>query len=158
MTSKFPKTPALNVSVSHREIPSAPGAGQAVAIARPKDHGTILLVEDTHSLREVTKEFLELAGYTVLEASNGADALALVQETSQTIQLLLTDVIMPGMSGPDLAKNLQALHPSIPVLYMSGYTDNKVIRRSDIDPGTNLLNKPFTREKLTTKVREMMGS
>ena len=60
MTSKFPKTPALNVSVSHREIPSAPGAGQAVAIARPKDHGTILLVEDTHSLREVTKEFLSL--------------------------------------------------------------------------------------------------
>ena len=58
---------------------------------------------------------------------------------------------MPGMSGPDLAKNLQALHPNIPVLYMSGYTDNKVIRRGDIDPGTNLLNKPFTREKLTTR-------
>ncbi|HTQ96389.1 MAG TPA: response regulator [Candidatus Acidoferrum sp.] len=158
MINKFPKAPDLNVSVSHREIPAAPGAGQAVAIAGPKAHGTILLVEDTHSLREVTKEFLELAGYTVLEASNGPDALALVQNTSQTIQLLLTDVIMPGMSGPDLAKNLQALYPNLHVLYMSGYTDNKVIRRGDVDPGSNLLNKPFTREKLTTKVREMMGS
>jgi two-component system, cell cycle sensor histidine kinase and response regulator CckA len=154
MTTNFSKDSNVILSLTQQD----PANSATHPTTRSKGHGTILLVEDTASLREVTKEFLQIAGYTVLEASSGGEALDLIQQVSQPIHLLLTDVIMPGMSGPDLAKSLQALYPSLQVLYMSGYADNRIIQKGGIDPGTNLLSKPFTRDKLTTKVREIIGS
>jgi two-component system, cell cycle sensor histidine kinase and response regulator CckA len=123
-----------------------------------KATGTILLVEDTPSLREVTNEFLQLAGYHVLQAGNGMDALALAREYSQPIHLLLTDIIMPGMAGTELSKNLRTFHPESRVLFMSGYSDNRILQREGIDGTNNLLGKPFTRDKLTRKVREILST
>jgi len=115
---------------------------------------TILLVEDEAPVRAVTRQLLERNGYTVLEASNGASALALVDGNDRLrVDLLLTDVIMPGMSGRDLATHLVAHRPKLHVLYMSGYTDDAVVRHGMLEPGLAYLEKPFRPAILLRKVR-----
>jgi two-component system, cell cycle sensor histidine kinase and response regulator CckA len=119
---------------------------------------TILLVEDEHSLRKLTRETLVEIGHSVLEASDAFHALDIAERNNFAIDLLLTDVVMPGMSGRVLADKLTAAHPDIRVLYMSGYTDGAVATHGVLESGTSILRKPFTRDELTARVDEVLRS
>jgi CheY-like chemotaxis protein len=119
---------------------------------------TILLTEDAPALRGTARQILERYGYTVLVAQNGTEALTLAQSCRGLIHLLLTDVVMPGMSGRELAERFTAQRPESKVLYMSGYTDDAVVRHGVLRPGIAYLQKPFTPESLAHKVREVLDS
>jgi len=121
---------------------------------------TILLVEDEAPVRSVTRQLLERNGYTVLEAADGPAALALVNGATGEphVDLLLTDVIMPGMSGRELANQLKARRPDLRVLFMSGYTDDAVVRHGMLEPGLAYLEKPFRPPALLRKVRDVLKS
>ena len=114
---------------------------------------TILAVEDEEGLRDLIKEILELEGYTVLTAAHGAEALAVAREHPGGIDLLLTDVVMPRMNGPELAEKLVTLRPGIRALYMSGYTRGNITELGIPMEGVSLLGKPFTQEGLARAVR-----
>lgn len=118
---------------------------------------TVLVVEDAQPLRELARELLEGYGYKVLEAANGADAIRVVEKLQEPIHLLLTDVVMPGMDGRKLADHIINIHPKIKVLYMSGFTDDAIVHHGVLDSGVALLEKPFTKDSLTRKVREVLG-
>ena len=117
---------------------------------------TILVVEDEEALRKVALRTLGAAGYKVLTASDGDDALLKSTQHAGDIHLLLTDVVMPRMSGRVLAQNLLRARPAIKVLYMSGYTDNAIVHHGVLDAGTQFLAKPFTSAALMEKVREVL--
>lgn len=117
---------------------------------------TILLVEDEKGVRDLAKEYLTQEGYEVLEAQNAEDALKLARNHSAPIQLLFTDVVMAGMSGRQLAEQMQKLRPEIRVLYMSGYTDEAIVHHGLLGRGMVLLQKPFTLNSLAMKVRETL--
>jgi PAS domain S-box-containing protein len=119
---------------------------------------TVLLVEDEETVRELTRQYLLTQGYEVLEAPGPAAALKISTIHPGTIHLLLTDVIMPGMNGPELALRVSAERPEIKVLYMSGYTENAIGHNGTLDPGIILLQKPFTLQTLTAKVREVLDA
>ncbi len=118
----------------------------------------ILLVEDDDQVRAVVRGILRKSGYSVLEARNGAEALELSEKHSGTIQLLVSDVVMPQMSGPELAKRLAQTRPNIKVLCMSGYTDDSIVRHGVLEAQIAYLQKPISREALTTKVREVLDA
>jgi CheY-like chemotaxis protein len=117
---------------------------------------TILLVEDDALVRELARKVLRNAGYTILEAAHGRDALAVAQQFSGPIDLLLTDVVMPQMGGRELAEQLGQVRPQIKVLFMSGYTDDAVVRHGLLMAKVDLLAKPFSPLKLAAKVREVL--
>jgi len=118
---------------------------------------TILLAEDEEAVRRVAGAILKRNGYIVLETASGEEALRLVQEgNSNPIHLLLTDVVMPGMSGLELAKHLTLLQPVMKILYMSGHTDNAVIHQDILEIGAPYIQKPFTPDGLSRKVREVL--
>ena len=119
---------------------------------------TILLVEDEEMVRALAQAILERSGYTVLAAKNVTDALRVAQEGPQAIHLLLTDTIMPGMNGPELAQHVLAIRPAIKVLYMSGYTDKAFTSTAAWEPGSAFLQKPFTLQTLGHKVREILAA
>jgi len=119
---------------------------------------TILLVEDADALRKLTHMLLEQHGYHVLVAANGAAALQLVEQKPERIDLLLTDVIMPGLNGRALAGRLELLQPGLKILYMSGYTDDAIMDHGVLESGTHLLHKPFSEENLIRKVREVLDA
>jgi PAS domain S-box-containing protein len=118
---------------------------------------TILLVEDEPVVRKMVHEVLWMNGYTVLEAIQGDDALRLWAEHPGKIDLLLTDVMMPGMSGRELAQRVTSAQPNTKVLFMSGYTDETVLRHGVFDAGTAFIQKPFRPGALAQKVRELLG-
>jgi PAS domain S-box-containing protein len=137
-------------------VQAQPAGGDIVT---PRGTETILLVEDSDSLRELIREVLEAAGYAVNEASTAQAAAHAVTTKGAATDLLLTDVIMPGMSGPDLAARLGSSNPRARVLYISGYTDEMIGSRGrGLDPGTNFLQKPFTFEALLRKVRDVLDA
>ena len=117
---------------------------------------TILLVEDEAMVRELTLEVLKESGYTVIAAERPDDALKICEQNQGTIDLLLTDVVMPGMSGLELAERLKPVRPKMKVLYVSGYTADAVARRGMSDPKTAFLQKPFAPGALVRKVREVL--
>jgi CheY-like chemotaxis protein len=117
---------------------------------------TILLVEDNAGLRKLATRVLEPAGYTVLLASTGEEALHLLERHEEPVHLLLSDVVMPGMSGRQLAERLAQTHPEIKVLYMSGYTSDTIVRHGVLEAQVHFLNKPFTAAALLRKVREVL--
>ena len=119
---------------------------------------TILLVEDESNLRYLARQFLEKQGYRVLEAADGAAAMQIAVARETVIHLLLTDVIMPGMNGRELAQRISVIRPNVKVLYMSGYTENVIGRNGMLDEGVRLLQKPFTLRDLKSKVREVLNS
>jgi two-component system cell cycle sensor histidine kinase/response regulator CckA len=138
-------------------------AGQAVADELKTDSPdnlrgseTILLVEDSEPLRKLAKSFLDSRGFRVLSAESGEDALEVAKRFGGPFDLLLTDVVMPGMNGRILAENLLLRQPGIKVLYMSGYTDSFIAGHGVLDPGIHLLHKPFIEEVLIRKVREVL--
>ena len=127
--------------------------------AHPHPGGeTILLVEDEPTLRGLTEQYLRNQGYTVLEAADGAAAIQVSNAHPGPIHLLLTDVIMPGMNGRELAQRISSLRPEAKVLYMSGYTENAIGHNGTLDAGITLLQKPFTLPALKTKVREVLDT
>ena len=156
-------------------VDSAPGKGTSFQIYLPQHVGqlvvdapitdsreklrgseTILLVEDADPLRKLAQTFLEGGGFRVLSAENGEKALELATRFGGKFDLLLTDVVMPGMNGRVLAEQLFSRQPGMKVLYMSGYTDSFIAGHGVLDPNTHLLHKPFTEEVLIRKVREVL--
>jgi CheY-like chemotaxis protein len=147
-------------------FPRVDGAEAAAAAAQDSlglpraDRGneTILLVEDESNLRRLARQYLETQGYKILEAEDSAAALQIVDGYMGPIDLLLTDVIMPGMNGRELAVRIAQLLPAVRVLYMSGYTENAVGHDGMLDAGINLLQKPFSLPALKDRVREVLDS
>lgn len=142
-------------------LPRAEGAAELVPqqeVRAPRSDGarTILLVEDETSLRKLTRATLSTMGYTVLEACEGAQALEIAEKAAAPIDLLLTDVVMPGISGGELAKILASQRPQMHVLFMSGYTDGAIEVRGDLRAGLVVLRKPFTRETLVRAVENAL--
>jgi two-component system, cell cycle sensor histidine kinase and response regulator CckA len=121
-----------------------------------KGSETILVAEDEDGVRSLTREVLEKYGYTVLEAANGEEALKVAEQHVGPLDLLLSDVVMPRMGGPELAQALLARRPSVKVLYMSGYTDHPMVRRGVVNAGVAFLQKPFTPTLLVSRVREVL--
>jgi len=128
------------------------------AVANLRGTETILLVEDDQQVRELVRTVLVACGYSLLTADNPAAAISLCRDNSGEIHLLLTDVVMPGMSGRDLAKQVAVLRPNMKVLFMSGYTTNAIVHHGVLDPGVSFLQKPFTLASLAAKVRELLDS
>ena len=117
---------------------------------------TILLVDDDPAVRSVARLALERAGYTVMEASGGEEALAAVLAHKSSVALLVTDVVMRGMSGKELARRLREIHPGARVLYISGYTANVISHHGILDPGLDLVQKPFSSTELLSAVRQVL--
>ncbi len=157
------------------EVESAPGLGSSFRILLPAEWApvdvpepdssslapaageeTILLVEDELVVRRLVAEILESNGYTVLQAGDGPSALELLRRHTGSLDLLVTDVVMPGMSGPDVAGAVAAMRPGTQVLYISGYTDSSVGQHGVLEPGIAFLQKPFDADALTRKVREVL--
>jgi two-component system, cell cycle sensor histidine kinase and response regulator CckA len=143
-----------------RAGPGGEGAAAqgADAPAAPRGSETVLLVEDDEMVRRLAREVLEANGYRVLEAAGGAEAFALAQNAGRQLDLLLTDVVMPGASGKELAEAVGALRPGLAVLYVSGYTDETIVHHGVLDAGTAFLQKPFTPDALARKVREVLDA
>ncbi|MGB6885605.1 MAG: response regulator, partial [Candidatus Acidiferrum sp.] len=156
-------------------VDTAPGKGTSFRIFLPRYTGpavveepepysadklrgseTVLLVEDSEPLRKLVKTFLDSAGYQVFSAESGEAALEVSTRIGRPLDLLLTDVVMPGMNGRLLAEHLIPRHRGMKVLYMSGYTDSFIAGHGVLEPGTHLLHKPFTEEVFLQKVREVL--
>jgi len=132
----------------------------ATAETRKVEPGTetILLVEDEANLRYLARQYLEKQGYKVIEAADGAVAMQIAVAHEATIHLLLTDVIMPGMNGRELAQRISEIRPNVKILYMSGYTENVIGHNGMLDDGIRLLQKPFNLRDLKSKVREVLDA
>ncbi|MBF8258250.1 MAG: PAS/PAC sensor hybrid histidine kinase [Actinobacteria bacterium] len=118
---------------------------------------TVLLVEDENIVRELAVRVLDELGYRVLQAGNGDTAIALAMKYGERIDLLLTDVVMPGMSGREVANRLTQIHPETRVLFTSGYTDDAIVHHGVLDEGVSFIGKPYTPSALARKVREVLG-
>jgi len=118
---------------------------------------TILLVEDDEIMRSLTRQLLQEHGYTVVEANDGKSALEWVESHPERIDLLLSDVVMRRMSGPELVERLSASHPTLKVVYMSGYTGELIAQREVLKRGITLLEKPFTRTALLNTIHATLG-
>jgi PAS domain S-box-containing protein len=157
------------------EVDSAPGMGSSFRITLPRAElpadvpapapvraaprfgdETIMLVEDETVVRHLVAEILENSGYTVLQAGDGPSALELLRRHSGTLDLLVTDVVMPGMSGPEVAQAVTSMRPGTLVLYTSGYTDSAIGHHGVLEPGIAFLQKPFSADDLTRKVRALL--
>ncbi len=132
---------------------SWPGLGGA-----PRGTETLLLVEDEDAVRAIARFTLRQCGYTVLEASHGEEAIRVATHHREKIHLLVTDVVMPGMGGRVLAEWLLSLHPEMKVLYLSGYTDDAVVRHGILHEEVNFLQKPFSPNALAHQVREVLAN
>lgn len=124
----------------------------------PSRKETLLLAEDEEGVRTLAREVLRGHGYHVLEASNGEEALHLAKSHDGRIDLLVTDVVMPGISGRDLAEGLQKVRPGVKVLYLSGYTDTAMLRHGVLEADTEFLHKPFRPKDLARVVREVLDA
>jgi two-component system, cell cycle sensor histidine kinase and response regulator CckA len=119
---------------------------------------TVLLVEDEESVRQLIRETLEAKGYKVLEAKNGTQALEIAGRGKTHIDILITDVVMPGMNGREVSSRLSVTHPNTRVLYLSGYAEDAIFHEGVLDPEASFLQKPFTLQTLARKVREVLGT
>jgi two-component system, cell cycle sensor histidine kinase and response regulator CckA len=122
----------------------------------PRGRGTILLVEDDASLLYTTCEVLESAGFRVLKTRNAAEATSVFHQYNAIVRLLLTDVVLPGQNGRDLANELRSISPDLRIIFISGYPENVVTRHGLQDDGMAYLSKPFSLQSLTRKVRQVL--
>ena len=132
------------------------GASSVGPAAAPRGDETVLLADDDEAIRRIAGIVLESSGYTVLAAQDGDEALRIGRAHPAPIHLLVTDVVMPKMSGRQLAESLAPVHPQMQVLYLSGYTDDAVVRHGVLEAGTAFLQKPFTPGVLARKAREVL--
>jgi CheY-like chemotaxis protein len=119
---------------------------------------TVLLVEDEDRVREFVHQLLASIGYTVFPARDGDEAIAMCERNTGPIQLLLTDIVMPRISGPALAERLEALYPNMKVIYMSGYTEEAILQRALLDHNAAFLQKPCSPAELAQRVREVLDA
>ena len=117
---------------------------------------TILLVEDEEAVRRLSRTMLEKSGYTVIEAGSGEEALAAISTRRCGVRLLLSDVVMPQMSGPELGRRVREICPDVRILYMSGYAQSSVVHHGMLDPEVDLIQKPFIASGLLRRVREVL--
>jgi PAS domain S-box-containing protein len=146
----FPRVQSLEEGAAAQDAESLPRPGSG--------RETILLVEDETTVRRLARHYLETQGYTILEAEDGAAALQISGDPNQQIDLLLTDVVMPGINGRELAARISEQRPNLRILYMSGYTENVIGHDGRLDAGINLLQKPFSLPTLKERVREVLDS
>jgi PAS domain S-box-containing protein len=139
----LPRSPSLEL------VAASPAARAGAGVE------TVMVVEDVKGLRALTKRLLQRQGYTVITAAGAEEALQLFDQHA-SVDVLLTDVVMPGASGPELTRQLVARRPGLKVVYMSGYTEEKVVHHGILDPGIAFLQKPFTSEELARKIREVL--
>jgi two-component system, cell cycle sensor histidine kinase and response regulator CckA len=137
--------------------PVSPGLHDEVGISRQLSSETVMLVEDEAQVRELTAKMLKQLGYSVLTAENGEAALEVSKSFAREIALLVTDVVMPNMSGKQVADALVLCRPGLKVLFLSGYTENTVVNHGVLDSNVNFLPKPFSRETLGRKIREVLS-
>jgi DNA-binding response OmpR family regulator len=146
-------------NVNHAQ-PSSEIISDSVSIVSdanaPRGRGTILLVEDETRLREVTCEVLESAGYRVLKARNALEAMSTFNEYKTIVRLLVTDVVLPGQNGRDLANDLRSISPRLRIIFISGYPENVVTRNGIQEDGMFYLPKPFSLQSLTRKVSQVL--
>jgi nitrogen-specific signal transduction histidine kinase/CheY-like chemotaxis protein len=155
---------------------SAPGSGSTLRVYLPRagstlpdDHASdataerhvdpdrlVLVVEDEPAVRSLIGRVLTKRGYAVIEAANGREALQLAADSSRPVDLLISDIVMPGMDGPELARRLATLRPGLPVLLISGYSHDAIVREGGFPPGTAFLGKPFTPSELAARVEEIL--
>ena len=128
-------------------------------IASQRLHGaeTILVVEDDDAVRRMTREFLKIKGYTVIEARGATEAIQVMENRGDQIDLVVTDVLMPGMKGRELVERLDELRSDLKVLYMSAYTEDAAINIGVLSPGMEFIEKPFSPDELAARVRQVLG-
>jgi CheY-like chemotaxis protein len=160
-------------SEGHIRVYSEPGVGTVFKIYLPRTDAapetepsgdttvaegteTVLLVEDEAEVRSLAREVLERLGYTLLEANTADDAILIAQQHVGLIDLLLTDVVMPRMGGGALAEAVTTMRPETKILFMSGYTDDAIVRHGVLEKGVDLLEKPFSPRTLAAKVRAVL--
>ncbi len=157
VTSAIGKGTTFTITFPMALDPGRPVKSESAArIVSSNGNETILLVEDEAELRKMAAQALELASYSVIEAACGEEALEICRDTERAIDLLLTDVIMPGMGGGELVQRATQVRPGLRVLYMSGYTDDSVVRHGVSGAEAAFLQKPFTLDALSRKVREVL--
>lgn len=155
--SEVGKGTSFKIYLPRVDQPEDKGSTPALFSEAPRGTETILLAEDEQDVREVAREFLESGGYTVIEAHNGTEALGLASEHKSSIDLLVTDMVMPGMTGRELARRLQHHQPGIGVIYMSGYSEQTAAETAQGEASMRLLTKPFSRSSILRAVREALN-
>jgi PAS domain S-box-containing protein len=158
-----PEPPVVEVPAPVEEVAPAPAVPEPVVVPEPappveETLETILVVEDEAGIRALVRKILRRERYNVLEAGTAEEALTVASAHPGTIHLLLTDVVLPGMGGRELAEQMRAAHPNLDVLYVSGYTDDEAVRTGAFPPGSKFLQKPFTLGALVGKVREALDA
>jgi CheY-like chemotaxis protein len=148
----------FTIELPRVDAPADPARDAGVASAAPHGSETVLLVEDEPEVRGLARDILHQQGYTVLEAADGDEALQVGREHGGPIHLLVTDVVMPQMGGRELADRLRAGRREIKILYVSGYTDDAILRQGVSETGTAFLPKPFTAADLAHKVRQVLDA
>jgi len=142
-------------------LPHVEGAAEKQAAPLPDASlggtETVLLVEDEESVRQLVRDTLDAKGYRVLEADSGEAGLAAAARHEGKIELVITDVVMPGIGGRELVRQLAQSRPATKVLYLSGYTEDAIVSDGSIEKGTAFLQKPFSLQSLSRKVREVLG-
>jgi two-component system, cell cycle sensor histidine kinase and response regulator CckA len=124
----------------------------------PRGNETVLLVEDEQAVRRMTRQMLEMSGYTVLEAASGSEAILIGERHDEPIHILVTDVVMPHMSGRELVDRMRQMRPELRVLYISGYTDDEIVHHGIPDASVDFLQKPFTGDDLTRRVQKVLSA
>ena len=144
-----------------RAVRAATAGGQRTAspVELPRGSATVLVVEDEAGVREIACAVLSDLGYQVLEAADGEEGLRVFGANAASVDLLLTDVVLPGkVRGRELAERVQAIRPEVRVVFMSGYTETSIVHHGRLDDGVHLVGKPFKREQLARKVAEVLGA
>ena len=156
VASEPEKGTTFKIYLPRFEAETAQVASEEVAVKRPTGTETILLVEDDEAILNLSRMILEKLGYRVLAAPTPGHAIHLVEDHPGDIHLLITDVVMPEMNGRELAEQLSAIRPNLKRLYMSGYTADLIAHRGILDEGVNFIQKPFGRDELAAKVRQVL--
>jgi len=157
VSSKLGLGTTIQIYLPRVEEPVEVGQALEPIVRSLQGEERILVVEDDDAVRRMTRVFLEIRGYSVIEARNAADAIQLVESYHETIHLVLTDVVMPGMKGRELVDRLAKLRSNLKVLYMSAYSEDDAINIGILSPGTAFIEKPFSPDELAVKVRDVLS-
>jgi CheY-like chemotaxis protein len=157
VTSALGQGTAFTLYLPREEAEPLPAHSSETRASADRRDATILVVEDDPIVRDLVRGILARRGYTVLAAKQGEEAIALAERHTEPLHLLITDVVLPGLNGREIAERLQSSRPDLRVLFMSGYTDDTIIRRGVIEHQHRLLQKPFTAEELEQKVAKMLA-